>query len=126
MAEPKKKKSLAEKIISKLPKGRSSRSRSSKARASLKSFASKIRGKFQSPVHSNGFKQDVLIDMYGGDKGFESGYLNPAASIRARQAMEAGKTFFKHGGTIYRAAGVSSRGRTTYTATADTRAGKVK
>ena len=121
MAKPKKKKSLAEKIISKSPKGRSS-----KARASLKSFASKIRGKFQSPVHSNGFKQDVLIDMYGGDKGFESGYFNPAPSVRARQAMQAGKTFFKHGGTIYRAAGVSSRGRTTYTATADTRAGKVK
>ena len=97
--------------------------RSAKKRAALKGFA---KGKFQSPVHSNGFKQDVLIDMYGGDKGFESGYLNPAASIRAREAMEAGKTYFKHGGTTYRAAGVSSRGRTTYTATPDTRAGKVK
>ena len=84
------------------------------------------KGKFQSPVHSNGFKQDVLIDMYGGDKGFESGYLNPAPSVRARQAIEAGKTFFKHGGTTYKATTGTHRGKITYTATADTRAGKVK
>lgn len=98
--------------------------RSAKRRAALKGFA---KGKFQSPVHSNGFKQDVLIDMYGGDKGFESGYLNPAKTVRAQQALAAGKTHFKHGGTIYRAAAATSaKGGTIYTATADTRAGKVK
>ena len=98
--------------------------RSAKRRAALKGFA---KGKFQSPVHSNGFKQDVLIDMYGGDKGFESGYLNPATSVRARQAIEAGKSFFKHGGTTYRAtAATSAKGGTVYSASADTRAGKVK
>ena len=98
--------------------------RSAKRRAALKGFA---KGKFQSPVHSNGFKQDVLIDMYGGDKGFESGYFNPTASVRAQQALAAGKTHFKHGGTTYRAAAATSaKGGTIYTATPDTRAGKVK
>ena len=97
--------------------------RSAKRRAALKGFA---KGKFQSPVHSNGFKQDILIDMYGGDKGFPGGYPNPAASVRAQQALAAGKSFFKHGGTTYKARGVSHRGRTTYIATPDTRAGKVK
>lgn len=98
--------------------------RSAKRRAALKGFA---KGKFQSPVHSNGFKQDVLIDMYGGDEGFKSGYLNPHQRVRAQEALAAGKSFFKHGGTTYRAtAATSAKGGTVYSATPDTRAGKVK
>lgn len=108
---------------SKMAKKKKEGKSTAKRRAALKGFA---KGKFQSPVHSNGFKQDVLIDMYGGDKGFESGYFNPAKTVRAQQALAAGKTHFKHGGTTYRAAAVTSGRGTAYTATPDTRAGKVK
>ena len=100
-------------------KGRSS----AKRRAALKGFA---KGKFQSPVHSNGFKQDMLIDMYGGDVGFKSGYGHTVASVRAQQALAAGKEYFKHGGTIYKASSTPYRDSFTYSATADTRPGKVK
>ena len=75
---------------------------SAKRRAALKGFA---KGKFQSPVHSNGFKQDVLIDMYGGDKGVV--YNWPAtgnAHTAARDANNAGKTYFKFGGVDYKVA----------------------
>ena len=64
-------------------------------RASLNSFA---RGKFQSPVHSNGFKQDVLIDLYGGDTGFVDTGTN-APSIAA-DMNTAGKTYVRHGGVL--------------------------
>ena len=98
--------------------------RSARRRAALKGFA---KGKFQSPVHSNGFKQDMLIDMHGGDKGFTSGYGHPSQNVRAQEALAAGKTFFKHGGTTYRAGTTTGRGgRTTYTATSHSRPGKVK
>jgi hypothetical protein len=99
--------------------------RSAKRRAALKGFA---KGKFQSPVHSNGFKQDMLIDMYGGDKGFTSGYGHPSQNTRAQEALAAGKTYFKHGGTTYKAGSAidARRGGTVYTATLDARAGKVK
>ena len=69
--------------------------RSAKRRAALKGFA---KGKFQSPVHSNGFKQDVLIDMYAGDKGISSGGSGSAAVA----ANAAGKSYFKYGGTTYK------------------------
>ena len=65
-------------------------------RAALKGFA---KGKFQSPVHSNGFKQDVLIDMHGGDKG-----LDDAASAQAAASLAAaaGKSYFRYQGTAYK------------------------
>ena len=62
-----------------------------KRRAALKGFA---KGKFQSPVHSNGFKQDVLIDMYAGDRGTSSGGSGAANA--------AGKSYFKYQGTTYK------------------------
>ena len=95
-------------------------------RAALKGFASK--GKFQSPVHSNGFKQDMLIDLYGGDKGFELGYGHPSSSQRAEEAIAAGKEFFKHGGTIYKAVSTydERRDATSYSGEEDPRTGKVK
>ena len=89
--------------------------RSKSRRASLKSFA---KGKFQSPVHSDGFKQDVLIDTYGGDKGVSAASANVAAKL----AGQAGKTYFKYGGTTYKAV-AAGRG---YTAQSDDRTGKVK
>ena len=70
-------------------KGKASR------RASLKSFA-RGKGMFQSPVHSNGFKQDVLIDLYGGDVGFTSGGSN----ARAVEADAAGKSFYYYNGVL--------------------------
>ena len=84
-------------------------------RASLKSFA---RGKFQSPVHSNGFKQDVLIDMYGGDVGVSAADANAAAKL----AGDAGKTYFKYSGTTYKAV-AAGRG---YLAQSDDRSRNVK
>ena len=84
-------------------------------RASLKSFA---RGKFQSPVHSNGFKQNVLIDMYGGDVGVSAADANAAAKL----AGDAGKTYFKYGGTTYKAV-AAGRG---YLAESDDRTRNVK
>tara|TARA_Y100001963_G_scaffold131518_1_gene189038 strand:+ start:212 stop:541 length:330 start_codon:yes stop_codon:yes gene_type:complete len=95
-------------------------------RAALKGFASRAKGMFQSPVHSNGFKQDMLIDMYGGDKGFASGRFEAAATVRAGEALAAGKEYFKHGGTVYKAGTEPFRGSTRNTATPVTRAGKVK
>ena len=89
--------------------------RSKSRRASLKSFA---RGKFQSPVHSNGFKQDVLIDTYGGDVGISA----DTANIAAKEAGDAGKTYFKYGGTTYKAV-AAGRG---FLAQSDDRTGKVK
>ena len=70
--------------------------RSAKRRAALKGFA---KGKFQSPVHSNGFKQDVLIDMHGGDRGLDS---YASATVAAIAADAAGKSYFKYGGTTYK------------------------
>ena len=72
-------------------------------RASLKSFA-RGKGMFQSPVHSNGFKQDVLIDIYGGDVGFTSGGSN----ARAAEADAAGKSFYYYDGVLKKVA--TSRG----------------
>jgi len=66
-------------------------------RAALKGFA---KGKFQSPVHSNGFKQDVLIDLHGGDKGLDTAATAQAA---ASLAAAAGKTYFRYRGTTYKA-----------------------
>ena len=97
---------------------------SARRRTALKGFA---KGKFQSPVHSDGFKQDMLIDMHGGDRGFATGYGTLNAQKRAQQTLAAGKTFFKHGGTTYRAGTTTGRGgRTTYTAAPHSRPGKVK
>ena len=79
-------------------------------RAALKGFA---KGKFQSPVHSNGFKQDVLIDLHGGDKGLDTAAsANAAASL----ANAAGKSYFRYGGTTYR---VVSSGRGVVASTDD-------
>jgi hypothetical protein len=70
--------------------------RSAKRRAALKGFA---KGKFQSPVHSNGFKQDVLIDLHGGDKGLDTAATAQAA---ASLAAGAGKSYFRYQGTTYK------------------------
>ena len=98
----------------------------SSRRAALKSFAAK--GRFQSPVHSNGFKQDMLIDLHGGDIGFQSGYGHPSKNVRAEEAVAAGKSFFEHGGVTYKAGtAVDPRsGGTVYTATLNERRGKVR
>jgi len=84
-------------------------------RAALKGFA---KGKFQSPVHSNGFKQDVLINMHGGDKGITADTVHLAAVA----ADAAGKSYFKYQGTTYK---VESTPRGPG-ATTDDRAGNVK
>jgi len=55
----------------------------------------------------------ALRTVAGGDK-------------RAQQALAAGKEYFKHGGTIYKASSTPYRDSFTYSATADTRPGKVK
>ena len=93
--------------------------RSKSRRASLKSFA---KGKFQSPVHSDGFKQDVLIDTYGGDKGVSAA----SVSVAARLAGQAGKTYFKYGGATYKVGSGLVKGRLSYSAETDDRTGKVK
>jgi hypothetical protein len=76
-------------------------------RAALKGFASRAKAMFQSPVHSNGYKQDMLIDVYGGDVGFKSSdkHINTAAS----EASAAGKTYFYHDGALKKVA-VTARG----------------
>ena len=70
--------------------------RSARRRAALKGFA---KGKFQSPVHSNGFKQDVLIDLHGGDIGLDTAAHSAAA---ASLAAAAGKSYFRYKGSTYR------------------------
>ena len=85
-------------------------------RASLKSFA---KGKFQSPAHSNGFKQDVLIDLHGGDRGLDH-LASPTVAAGAADA--AGKSYFKYNGTVYKVT-AGARGAE---AGADDRTGKVK
>ena len=92
--------------------------RSAKRRAALKGFA---KGKFQSPVHSNGFKQDVLIDMHGGDVGLDTA---ASANVAASAAAAAGKSYFKYGGTTYKVTAGHRPGA--YTAGSDDRTGKVK
>ena len=88
-------------------------SRAAKRRAALKGFA---KGKFQSPVHSNGFKQDVLIDMHGGDIGLDTAASANAAAILAAGA---GKSYFRYGGTTYK---VGAGGRPgSYVAASDDR-----
>ena len=127
MAEPKKKKSLAEKILSKskTSKGRSTRGGSSKARKSLKSFASKNRGKFQSPVHSNGFKQDVLIDMHQGGRNFTGSFYKRYLAGNAARA--AGKGYLKFDNVVYKLGKATNRFGTEYTTfSADDKAGRVK
>ena len=90
-------------------------SRAAKRRAALKGFA---KGKFQSPVHSNGFKQDVLIDVHGGDIGIGGATSNVAAAT----ADAAGKSYFRYQGTTYK---VVPAGRGVGAGT-DDRTGKVK
>ena len=72
-------------------KKRTSRASRASRRAAL--------AKFQSPVHSNGFKQDVLIDLHGGDVGLDTAANADAA---ANLANAAGKTYFRYGGTTYK------------------------
>lgn len=93
--------------------------RSKSRRASLKSFA---RGKFQSPGHSNGFKQDMLIDTYGGDVGVVARNANAAAALAAGE----GKDYFKYGGATYKVRSVTSRGKTNIDAIMDDRTGRTK
>tara|TARA_R110002020_G_scaffold52724_3_gene147887 strand:+ start:6377 stop:6712 length:336 start_codon:yes stop_codon:yes gene_type:complete len=76
-------------------------------RAALKGFASRAKGMFQSPVHSNGYKQDMLIDVYGGDVGFKSSDIH--VNTAAGQAHAAGKTYFYHDGELKKAV-ASGRG----------------
>ncbi len=99
----------------KMSKRKKKGARSARRRAALKGFA---KGKFQSPVHSNGFKQDVLIDMYKGDIGITGG----GAGAAAIAADAAGKTYFRYNGQPYRVI-QSPRGPG---GQAFTRAGKVK
>lgn len=75
-------------------------------RAALKTFARK--GKFQSPAHSDGFKQDVLIDLYGGDVGYADTGAN--AMALSAEMVTAGKTYIRHGGVLKK---VVSAGRGT-------------
>tara|TARA_A100001391_G_scaffold143574_1_gene101317 strand:- start:57 stop:431 length:375 start_codon:yes stop_codon:yes gene_type:complete len=124
MAEPKKKKSLAEKIISKSSKGRSTRGRSSKARKSLKSFASKNRGKFQSPVHSNGFKQDVLIDLHEGGRNFTGTFS--ARAQAGNKARAAGKGYLKFNNVVYKLGTRTFRGNQYTIFASDDKPGRVK
>ena len=96
---------------------------SAKRRVALKGFA---KGRFQSPVHSNGFKQDVLIDMYGGDKGVVYKFPKPGnAHTAARDANTAGKTYFKFGGATYKVAS-GPKGVVAGPLSIGERAGKVK
>ena len=80
----------------KMAKKKKEGKRTAKRRAALKGFA---KSKFQSPVHSNGFKQDVLIDLHGGDVGLDSA---ASANAAANLANTAGKSYFRYQGTTYR------------------------
>ena len=105
-------------------------------RSALKSFASKA-AKFQSPVHSNGFKQDVLIDLYGGDRGHKTGGGQTEAQV-AKAADLAGKSHFLWDGRMKRVVKtkaappkgkgkVPSKGESyTYSTAVDIRVGKAK
>ena len=103
---------------------RKKRASSKGRRAALKGFA---KGAFQSPVHSNGFKQDILIDLYGGDKGLDH-LDNPSANpegnrnIHAATVGAAGREYFFHGGKIWKAV----PGGRSYVAEGTAYAGKVK
>ena len=96
--------------------------RSAKRRAALKGFA---KGKFQSPVHSNGFKQDVLIDMHQGGRNFTgSMYTRFLAGNAARAA---GKGYLKFDNVVYKLGKATNRFGTEYTTfSADDKAGRVK
>ena len=110
--------SLKSQKESKMAKKKKTGAAAKARRASLKSFA-----KFQSPVHSNGFKQDVLIDVYGGDVGVKGARSSADA---AKIAGEAGKTYFKYDGQTYKATSTRVRGRTTWSANLDDRSVRVK
>lgn len=105
-------------------KSKSSKRRSSKARNSLKSFASKIRGKIQSPVHSNGFKQDQLIDMHEGGKNFTGSFSVRAQAGNAARA--AGKSYLKFNNVVYKLGTRLFRGNPITTFAADDKVGRVK
>ena len=94
-------------------KGAASKSR----RSAVKRFAMKI----QSPVHSDGYKQDVLIDLYGGDRGV----AGRTKDVAAATAGAAGGSYFKWQGDkkTYRVATTRDprSGRTSYSAQIDTK-----
>ena len=106
-----------------MSKKKKSSSRAKSRRASLKSYA---KGKFQSPVHSNGFKQDILIDMYGGDVGFRRGDIkSPPLMQVAIDAGKAGKESFRYDGRTYKVIESLGKKGKTYTAGLGKKAGKV-
>ena len=95
--------------------------RSAKRRAALKGFA---KGKFQSPVHSNGFKQDVLIDLHEGGKNF-TGNMQ-ARAIAGNAARAAGKPYLKFNNQVYKIGTGSFRNFLYTTFSADDKPGRVK
>ena len=94
---------------------------SAKRRAALKGFA---KGKFQSPVHSNGFKQDVLIDMHEGGRNFTGSYSARAQAGNA--ARLAGKKYMKFNNVVYKIGTGNFRGNQYTTFSADDKPNRVK
>lgn len=95
--------------------------RSAKRRAALRGFA---KGKFQSPVHSNGFKQDQLIDIYQGGRNFTGDFSARAAVGNA--ARLSGSEYLKFNDTVYKLGTGSFRGSLYTTFASDDKPGRVK
>ena len=106
-----------------MSKKKKSSSRAKSRRTSLKSYA---KGKFQSPVHSNGFKQDVLIDMYGGDVGFkmDSVKSKPLPQV-AMEAGQLGYQSFRYDGRTYKVVETVGKKGKSYMGSLGKKAGKV-
>lgn len=95
--------------------------RSAKRRAALKGFA---KSKFQSPVHSNGFKQDQLIDIHEGGRNFTGSYS--ARALAGNAARAAGKSYLKFNDVVYKLGTRNFRGSTYTTFASDDKSGRVK
>ena len=105
------------KMAKKKKEGKSTAKRS----AALKGFA---KSKFQSPVHSNGFKQDQLIDMHEGGKNFTGSFS--ARALAGNAARAAGKSYLKFNDVVYKLGTRNFRGSTYTTFASDDKSGRVK
>ena len=106
---------------SKMAKKKKEGKSTAKRRAALKGFA---KSKFQSPVHSNGFKQDQLIDMHEGGKNFTGSFS--ARALAGNAARAAGKSYLKFNDVVYKLGTRDFRGSTYTTFASDDKSGRVK
>ena len=106
---------------SKMAKKKKEGKSTAKRRAALKGFA---KSKFQSPVHSNGFKQDQLIDMHEGGKNFTGSFS--ARALAGNAARAAGKSYLKFNDVVYKLGTRNFRGSTYTTFASDDKSVRVK